>query len=91
MKERLKKKNTSQLSTIWVSRDEEGNYNKNNSTKEIYTDIYLDILRIRDLQKMNVVNWTLSTEEYCNFWKKKREKQVHPPLAYMCDITKRCL
>ena len=38
LKERLRKNNTGQLSSLWVSRDENGNYDKNDNTKEIFTD-----------------------------------------------------
>ena len=142
LKDRLKKHNTGQLSSLWVSKDENGNYDKNNSTKEIFTDeesihskilernydhlqqasetpfangnlkkglkwdgtghlsdkilsgdilneqrfsasmqLYLESIRVRDLTKLNVVNPTLTLEEYYNFWKKKRENTVTSPFG----------
>ena len=136
IKDRLEKHNTGQLSSLWVSRDENGNYDKNNNTKEIFTNeesihskilernydhlqqasetpfergnlkkglkwngtghlsdkilsgsilnekrfsasmqLYLESIRVQDLTKLNVVNPTLTLEEYFTFWKKKREKQ----------------
>ena len=43
--------------------------------------LYLESIRVHDLTKLNVVNPTLTLEEYYNFWKKKREKSVTSPFG----------
>ena len=43
--------------------------------------LYLESLQMRDLRKMDVINPTLTLEEYRAFWKKKREKSVTSPFG----------
>ena len=60
LKERLKKHDSGQLSSLWVSRDKNGNYNKNYNTKEIFTDE--EIIHSRILQRnYNHLQQALST------------------------------
>ena len=142
LKDKVKKQNTGQLTSLWISRDENGNYTKDNNNKEIYTDeesvhqkilqrnhdhlqqasstpfargylrkdlkydgtgklssniltgeilnerkfrstmqLYLESLKMNDIKKMNVINPTITIEEYKTFWKKKRENTVTSPFG----------